>query len=281
MRTINSDDIVTVVARMCRQANYVLPDDMLRAVERAAHAETSETGRTILSQILENARIAARREMALCQDTGVAEVFVTLGSNVAIKGLPLADAVQKGVALGYTTGYLRASMVADPLRRVNTGDNTPAAVYIDIVPGDTLSVTILPKGGGTENASMLAMLQPNAGVDGVVDCVVAAVRSKGESACPPLVVGVGIGGTFSTVAGLAKKALLRPLGAPAADAYYGALEQRILSAVNALGIGPMGLGGVTTALAVHIRHAPCHIASLPVAVSMQCHCLRRMTEVIS
>lgn len=280
MRTITSDDIVAVVARMCRQANYVLPDDVLRAVDRAARAETSETGRAILAQIQENARIAAQREMALCQDTGVAEVFVALGSEVAITGLPLAQAIQKGVALGYTTGYLRASMVADPLRRVNTGDNTPAAVYIDVVPGTALSLTILPKGGGTENASMLAMLPPNAGVDGVVECVVAAVRSKGESACPPLVVGVGIGGTFSTVAGLAKKALLRPLDTPALDEYYAALEQQILKAINTLGIGPMGLGGVTTALAVHIRPAPCHIASLPVAVSMQCHCLRRMTEVL-
>lgn len=280
MRTISSDDIIAVVARMCRQANYVLPDDVLRTVERAARAEPSEAGRTILAQIQENARIAASREMALCQDTGVAEVFISLGSAVSVTGLPLAEAVQKGVALGYTTGHLRASMVADPLRRANTRDNTPAAMYVDIVPGDTITVTILPKGGGTENASMLAMLPPNAGVDGVMDCVVAAVRNKGESACPPLVVGVGIGGTFSTVAGLAKKALLRPLGAPAADDFYAGLEQRLLNAVNGLGIGPMGLGGATTALAVHIRPAPCHIASLPVAVSMQCHCMRRMTEVI-
>ena len=280
MKTISSGTITEVVSRLCHQANYYLPEDVLRALDHAYTREESERAREIIEQIRENARIAAHKEMALCQDTGIAEIFVTMGSGVSVTGSTLPEAIQEGVARGYTTGFLRTSMVCDPLRRVNTGDNTPATITIDIVAGDGLSITILPKGGGTENASVVTMMAPNTGMEGLMDCVVETVKTKGMNACPPLIIGVGVGGSFSTVAGLAKKALLRPIGSPAIDDYYATIEKRVLSAINALGIGPMGLGGVTTALAVHIQPAPCHIASLPVAVNMQCHCMRRLTEVI-
>jgi fumarate hydratase subunit alpha len=280
MREIAAKKITEVVAQLSQQANYFLPEDVWRSLEEAYQKEGSDTGRDIFGQILENARDAGQRGIALCQDTGTADLFLRIGQDVHVTGGNLRDAVNTGIADGYTRGYLRKSIVADPLDRKNTGNNTPANIYIDVVPGDRLEITILPKGGGSENASALKMLTPSAGWQGVRDFVLELVRSKGVNACPPLVIGVGVGGSFSSVAGLAKKALLRNIGAPTADPRYAAKEKELLDAVNATGIGPMGLGGVVTALAVHIEHAPCHIASLPVAVSMQCHSCRRKTETL-
>lgn len=280
MRTIPAAKITETVARLCQQANYLLPRDMQEALSRAFHKEESQRARTVLTQITDNARVAREKSIALCQDTGIAEVFVNLGQDAHIEGAILQDAVNKGVALGYTMGYLRTSIVADPLDRTNTNDNTPAQLTVAIVPGDCIEITVLPKGGGTENASALRMFSPSAGWPSIVEFVLETVREKGINACPPLIVGVGIGGSFSAVAKLAKSALLRQVGSAPDDRVYAAREKDLLDAVNALGIGPMGLGGRTTALAVHIEHAPCHIACLPVAVAMCCHSLRRMTETI-
>jgi fumarate hydratase subunit alpha len=280
MRTIPAAKITEAVARLCQQANYLLPRDVREALTKALHKEESPRAREILTQISDNARVAQKKSIALCQDTGIAEVFLNLGQDVHIEGELLQDAVNQGVALGYTMGYLRTSIVADPLDRVNTNDNTPAQLTIAIVPGDQLEIVVLPKGGGTENASALRMFPPSAGWPAIVEFVLETVREKGINSCPPLVVGVGIGGSFSAVGKLAKSALLRPVDSAPSDGAYAAREKELLDAVNALGIGPMGLGGRTTALAVHIGHAPCHIACLPVAIAMHCHCLRRMTETL-
>lgn len=280
MREIKAQKITETVATLCQQANYFLPDDVWRTVEAASRKETGEPARSVLGEILENAQLAAKKGVALCQDTGVTDVFIRLGQDAHITGGTLADAVNKGVAEGYTKGYLRKSMVANPLNRKNTGDNTPAQIYIESVAGDKIEITVLPKGGGSENASALKMLTPAAGWEGIKDFVLETVKAKGISSCPPLVVGVGIGSDFSSVGRLAKKALLREVGKPSGDIGYAEREQELLKAVNALGIGPMGYGGGLTALAVNIEFAPCHIASLPVAVSMQCHSCRRRTETI-
>jgi fumarate hydratase subunit alpha len=280
MRTIAAAKIAETVARLCQQANYLLPHDVQEALGKALHKEESPRAREVLTQISENARVAQERSIALCQDTGIAEVFVNLGQDVHIEGEILQDAVNRGVALGYTMGYLRTSIVADPLDRANTNDNTPAQLTVAIVPGDRIEITVLPKGGGTENASALRMFPPSAGWPAIVEFAIETVREKGINACPPLIVGVGIGGSFSAVAKLGKSALLRQVGSQPRDGAYAAREKELLDTVNALGIGPMGLGGRTTALAVHIEHAPCHIACLPVAIAMCCHSLRRMTETL-
>jgi fumarate hydratase subunit alpha len=280
MRIIPAATITETIARLCQQANYFLPFDVEDALIEASQKEGSPRAREILTQISGNANVARERSIALCQDTGIAEIFVNLGQEVHIDGEILQDAVNKGVARGYAMGYLRTSIVADPLDRVNTNDNTPAQLTLVIVPGDRIEITVLPKGGGTENASALRMFPPSAGWPGIVEFVLETVREKGINACPPLVVGVGIGGSFSAVGKLAKLALLRPVGSVPAAGAYAARERELLDAINALGIGPMGLGGRTTALAVHIEHAPCHIACLPVAIAMNCHSMRRMTETI-
>ena len=280
MRTIPAAKITETVARLCQQANYHLPRDVQEALTKSLQREGSPRAREILTQISDNARTAQEKSIALCQDTGIAEIFMNLGQDVHIDGEILQDAVNKGVALGYTMGYLRTSIVADPLDRVNTNDNTPAQLTLAVVPGDRIEISVLPKGGGTENASALRMFPPSAGWPAIVDFVLETVREKGINACPPLVVGVGIGGSFSSVGKLAKTALLRAVGSAPAAGAYAARESELLDAVNALGIGPMGLGGRTTALAVHIEHAPCHIACLPVAIAMHCHSMRRMTETI-
>ncbi len=280
MKEITAAKITETVARLCQQANYYLPQDVWQALERYYQKETSESGREILQQILENARYAGQREIALCQDTGLTEIFVKLGQDVCVTESGLEDAIQKGVAAGYQKGYLRKSIVSDPLIRKNTGDNTPAVIYTSLVPGDKVEITVLPKGGGSENASSLGMLTPSAGWEGVREFVLAAVNAKGASACPPIIVGVGIGGSFSSVGKLAKQSFLRDIGAPSKDPFYAEKEQELLTEINRSNIGPMGLGGLTTALAVHIETAPCHIASLPVAVSMQCHSCRKRTEVL-
>ena len=280
MKEITSGKIAETVSKLCRHANCFLPEDVWRSLEEAYQKETGERARDIFRQVLENARIAGQKEMALCQDTGITDVFIKLGQGVRVTGGSLKDAVNTGVAEGYARGYFRKSVVKDPLRRENTGDNTPAQIYIESVPGENLEITVLPKGGGSENASAMKMLVPSAGLQGVKDFVLGTVKAKGGNACPPLVIGVGIGGSFSTVAVLAKKALLRKTGTPSSDPLYAKLEKELLSDINMTGIGPMGLGGGITALGVHIEHAPCHIASLPVAVSMQCHSCRRKTEML-
>jgi len=279
MREIAASKITDTVARLCKDANFYLPEDVVRSIASAYKTETSESGKEILGQLIENAKIAQTKNIPLCQDTGITDVFVKIGQEVRVTGGLLGDAVNKGVALGYSQGYLRKSVVSDPLERKNTGDNTPASIYSEVVPGDKIEFTVLPKGGGSENTSAVRMLVPSAGWDGVKDFVLQTVRAA-VNACPPMVVGVGIGGSFSSVALLAKKALLRKIGTDNKLTFYDMQERDLLKEINKTGIGPMGLGGITTALAVHIETAPCHIASLPVAVSIQCHSCRRITEVI-
>lgn len=273
MRTIAAEEITTVVARLCRKANAALGEDVLRALAEAREQEESPQGRDVLDKLLANARLAREEGMPLCQDTGVAVVFLEVGQDLHIAG-DLEAAVHEGVRQGYREGYLRASVVRHPLDRVNTGDNTPVVIHYRIVPGDRLRITVAPKGAGSENMSALRMLKPADGIEGVKRFVLEVVKKAGPNACPPLVVGVGIGGTMEKAALLAKEALLRPLGSRAADPLAAALEEELLAAINCLGIGPLGLGGRVTALAVHVAVYPCHIASLPVAVNLNCHAAR-------
>ena len=280
MKEITVAKITDTVSELCQKANVILPEDVTKALDAGALKEKSSNGLGIFREIIENFTKAKVSLNALCQDTGVTEVFIKLGQEVHVAGGRLTDAIQEGVRDGYKKGYLRNSIVNDPLERKNTGDNTPAVIYTEIVPGDALEITVLPKGGGTENASVLGMLLPLEGWEGAKKFILKAVLEKGIRSCPPLVVGIGIGGSFSSVAMLSKKALLRPIGSSAKDAVYAKKEKELLDEINASGMGPMGLGGDVTALAVHIESAPCHIASLPVAVSMQCHSCRRMTASI-
>ncbi len=280
MRNINAELITESVKRLCMNANYYLGEDVVAALENARGKEESPLGREIINQILENARIAKDEKMPLCQDTGLAAFFVELGQDVHVEGGNFEEAVQEGVRQGYKEGYLRKSIVEDPLRRKNTGDNTPAVISIRIVPGDRIKITILPKGGGSENMSAVKMLKPSDGEDGVKSFVVDTVMKAGGNPCPPIIVGVGIGGTFDKCAYLAKKALLRPIGSAHPDPYYAAMEKELLEKVNNTGVGPQGLGGRVTALAVHIEAHPCHIASLPAAVNTQCHSARHKEVVI-
>jgi fumarate hydratase subunit alpha len=275
MREIEYQAVVKAVKRLCIDAAYFLPEDVKLSLDKAANTEESPLGRTILRQCIVNARIASTDNLPICQDTGFAVYFVNLGSDVHIKGGVLTDAIQEGTRQGYSEGYLRKSIVLDPVfNRKNTGDNTPAVVHIDLVPGDVLSITVAPKGGGSENMSRVAMLKPSDGIDGIIEFVVHTVIQAGGNPCPPTIVGVGIGGTFEKVAYLSKKALLRSIGSKHPDAAYANLEQTMLAKLNASGVGPQGLGGRTTALAVHIETFPCHIASLPVAVNLNCHAAR-------
>lgn len=275
MRTIEYNTIVNAVTALCLKAAYDLPDDVMRGLEDALTHERSERGRSFLEQCIENARIAAHERMPICQDTGFAVYFVELGQDVHIAGGSLYDAVNAGTARGYREGYLRKSIVTDPLfARRNTGDNTPAVIHVELVPGDRLSILLAPKGGGSENMSALKMFPPSAGRAGIVEFVVDAVIRAGGNPCPPTIVGVGIGGTFEKVAYLAKKALLRPLGRPHPEPPYAELERELLARINASNTGPQGLGGDTTALAVHVEYFPCHIASLPAAVNLNCHAAR-------
>jgi fumarate hydratase subunit alpha len=281
MRKIKAKQITETVSRLAQQANFYLPQDVLRGVSDAYEAEKSERARKILSQILENAKIAEKRNIPLCQDTGIAQVFLKLGQEAEIVEGDLTQAINDGVKDGYSKGYLRMSILFDPLNREkNTGTNTPCEIYTEIVPGSKLEITFLPKGGGSENASALKMLNPSEGWNGVKQFVLETVKAKGANACPPLVVGVGIGGSFSSVGMLAKKALLRDIGKPSECPSCLIREKELLKLINGTGIGPMGLGGKTTAFSVNIMTAPCHIATLPVAVSMQCHSCRRKTEVL-
>ncbi|MBF1186767.1 MAG: fumarate hydratase [[Eubacterium] sulci] len=279
MREIDSSLISEVVARLCIDANYHLPPDMKRQIISSSKEESWETASIILDQIIENFNIADENLQPICQDTGLACVFLSIGQDVHIKG-NLEEAVNEGVRKGYSQGYLRKSVVSDPLNRVNTGDNTPAMIYYDICPGDKIKITVAPKGFGSENMSQIKMLKPSDGIEGVKDFVIKVVEDAGPNPCPPIVVGVGIGGTFDKAAYLAKKALMRPVDQRNSEDFYAELEEELLEKINALGIGPQGFGGKTTALAVNIEKFPTHIAGLPVAVNINCHVTRHMTEEI-
>ena len=279
MREIDSSLISEVVARLCIDANYHLPPDMKKQIISSSKEESWETASIILDQIIENFNIADENLQPICQDTGLACVFLSIGQDVHIKG-NLEDAVNEGVRKGYSKGYLRKSVVSDPLKRVNTGDNTPAMIYYDICHGDKIKITVAPKGFGSENMSQIKMLKPSDGIEGVKDFVIKVVEDAGPNPCPPIVVGVGIGGTFDKAAYLAKKALMRPVDQRNSELFYAELEEELLEKINALGIGPQGFGGKTTALAVNIEKFPTHIAGLPVAVNINCHVTRHMTEEI-
>jgi fumarate hydratase subunit alpha len=275
MRDIEAQEVTKTVSQLFQEANFFLSDDVLASLRQARENEESPVGREVIDRILENAKISAGEKMPLCQDTGTAVVFLELGQDAHIVGGDLYTAVNEGVRQGYDKGYLRKSMVRQPYsQRVNTKDNTPAVIHTDVVSGDRLRIIVLPKGGGAENMARLAMLPPARGRQGVIDFVVKAVDEAGSNPCPPVIVGVGIGGTAEKATLLAKKALLRKVGEPNPDAEVAELEKDILRRVNNLGIGPMGYGGRITALAVHIEVFPAHIASLPVAVNLQCHSAR-------
>lgn len=274
MRNIDSKVIEDTVARLCIEANLRLPPDVINAIERAEKAEPWDGAKRILSLLGDNVRIASEKTLPVCQDTGMACVFVELGQDVHIEG-DFEQAVNNGVRRGYGEGYLRKSVVCDPLRRVNTGDNTPALVTVKLTRGDKMRITVMPKGFGSENMSALKMLKPADGVEGVRNFVLDTVEKAGANPCPPIIVGVGIGGSFDKAACLAKHALLRPVDEPNPDEYYAALESELLDKINALGIGPQGFGGKTTALAVLIEAMPTHVAGLPVAVNISCHATRR------
>jgi fumarate hydratase subunit alpha len=281
MRDINVKEVTKAVSRLFQEACYHLPEDVVTALKQAREAEESPVGRKVLDRILDNAEIAAKGEIPICQDTGDAVVFLELGQDVHIVGGDLYSAINEGVRQGYSEGYLRKSMVSRPFSaRINTKDNTPAIIYTDIVPGDRLKIIAKPKGGGAENMSRLAMLTPAMGRQGVIDFVVKAVDEAGSNPCPPVIVGVGIGGTVEKTVLLAKKALVRKVGEPNPDPEVAELEKEILNRVNNLGIGPMGYGGRITALAVHAEVFPAHIASLPVAVNLQCWCARHKEAIL-
>lgn len=279
MREVSAAEITTVVRGLFIDSNINLGDDVLAAFRQALQTEESPTGREVLSELIENAGIAREEQIAICQDTGLAVVFVELGQDVHVVGGDLNAALHEGVRQGYKDGYLRKS-ACHCFTRKNTGDNTPAIIHVEIVPGDRIKVTAAPKGGGSENMSQVMMLTPAVGMEGVKEYVVRRVRESGANPCPPVVVGVGIGGTFEQAALIAKKALLRPLGSRNEDPDVAALEGDLLARINDLGIGPQGYGGRTTALAVHVNMMPCHIASLPVAVNIQCHAHRHKEAVI-
>jgi fumarate hydratase subunit alpha len=279
MRQIEVAKVTQAVKEAAIAANYEPGEDLLRALARGAAAEESEAGREIFRQLLENARIAREERVPMCQDCGLAVVFVELGQDVHLVGGSFEMAIHEGVRQGYGEGYLRKSL-CHPLTRANTGDNTPAVIHTEIVGGDSLRLVVVPKGGGSENMSRVHMLKPAEGWAGIKEKVVATVREAGPNPCPPIIVGVGIGGTFERAAYLSKKALIRELGLPHADPELAKLEQELLLAVNDLGIGPQGLGGRITALAVQLLMQPCHIASLPVAVNIQCHASRHQEVIL-
>jgi len=280
MREISARLITEKVADLCIQANYHLGQDVIDAMKRGLEKEESPTGRAILEQLLENAAIAKEGEFPICQDTGFAVFFVELGQEVHVVDGGLTDAITAGVIKGYGEGFLRKSIVSDPLKRQNTGNNTPPVIWIDVVAGEQMKITMAPKGGRSENLSEGAMLTPADGAEGVKNFVVDKVRRSGGNPCPPIVVGVGIGGTFEKVAYLAKKSILRPVGHRNPDPYYAAMEEELLERVNQLGVGPQGLGGRITALDVHVEVFPCHIASLPAAVNIQCHAARHKEVIL-
>jgi fumarate hydratase subunit alpha len=274
MRDIHVSAITDAVKKLCMEANVSLEPDVLRAFDRALGTERSPAGKQVLQILKDNAELARTRRIPYCQDTGMVVCFVELGQDIHVTGGGLEDAINEGVRQGYTEGYLRASIVRSPFDRVNTGDNTPAVIHLDVHPGATLKIMIMAKGGGCENRSKYTMFTPAAGLPAVKDFVVECVKTAGPDACPPLILGVGIGGTFEKAAILSKKALFRELGSPNPDAMLDGLEKELLERANRLGIGPQGYGGDTTSLGIHILSYPCHITSLPVAVTIECHAHR-------
>ncbi len=279
MRTINAQTITETIARLCVEANRNLPEDVARALHAALDEEPFAPAKDLLSLLTKNEQIARSTQMPICQDTGMAVVFADVGQDVHIEG-DFTAAVNEGVRRGYTDGLLRKSVVGDPLRRVNTKDNTPAVQHVRLVPGDTLTLTVAPKGFGSENMSRLQMLTPASGVDGVRQFVLDTVRAAGANPCPPMILGIGIGGDFEQVAENAKRALMLPIGRKNDNPYYAALEDELLARINETGIGPQGLGGKTTCLGLHIIAAPTHIAGLPVAVNVSCHVTRHASAVL-
>ena len=280
MRTIHTEEIISNIRQMCIEANHMLTPDMQKALECAVTDEKSPIGQKVLGQLQDNLQIAQEDTIPICQDTGMAVVFLEIGQDVHFEGGSLTDAINEGVRQGYVDGYLRKSVVKDPLIRENTKDNTPAVIHYDLVPGDKVKITAAPKGFGSENMSRIFMLKPADGIEGVKNAILTAVKDAGPNACPPMVVGVGIGGTFEKCALLAKKALTRPVDGRSSIPYVKELEEELLATINRLGIGPGGLGGSTTALAVNIDTYPTHIAGLPVAVNICCHvnrhCVREL-----
>ncbi len=281
MREINVREISEKVARLCVEANYYLGEDVEASYHQAAEKEESPVGKEVLKQLIDNVNLAREQQVAMCQDTGLAVVFIEVGQEVRLTGGNLKDAINDGIRRGYEEGYLRKSAVKEPIwNRVNTGDNTPGIIHYDIVEGEKIKIKVAPKGGGAENMSALKMLKPSDGLQGVIDFVVEQVENAGPNPCPPTVLGVGVGGTFEKAAFLSKKALLRPLGEPHPQPNYANLEKEILQRVNSLGIGPQGFGGRVTTLAVHVEYYPTHIASLPVAVNFNCHASRHKEAVL-
>lgn len=280
MRELRVAVITAAIAELSMDANYNLGDDVYHAFKSALATETSSVGKNVLDQLIVNAEIAKEEQVPICQDTGYAVIFVELGQDVHLVGGDLYAAINEGVRQGYSNGYLRKSIVSDPFKRINTTDNTPAVIHLKIVPGDKVKLIVAPKGGGSENMSAVKMLNPSDGAKGVLDFVIDAVSKAGSNPCPPILVGVGIGGTFEKVAYLAKKALLREVGSVHPDQFYAEMEKEILTKINKLGIGPQGYGGRTTALAVFIETYPAHIASMPVAININCHAARHKEKVI-
>ena len=280
MRELPVSAITHAVARLCIDANTNLPPDVCRAIADFQNREDWPVARTVLDKIVENYQIAAGEQVPICQDTGMACVFLEIGQDVHLTGGDLREAVDEGVRRGYETGFLRKSVVADPVRRGNTGDNTPAMLYTEIVPGEQVKITVVPKGFGSENMSAIRMFKPSAGLQGIKDFILETVEAAGPNPCPPMVIGVGIGGTFDKAALLAKKALMRPLDEPNPDPFYAELEGEMLEKVNALGIGPQGFGGLTTAIGLNIETLPTHIAGMPCAINISCHVTRHASEVL-
>ena len=280
IRTIHTSEIVENIKEMCIEANHFLSSDMDMALKQAVQTEKSELGRKILNQLQDNLKIASEEMIPICQDTGMAVIFLEVGQDVHFEGMTIEDAVNEGVRRGYIEGYLRKSVVSDPIIRENTKDNTPAVIHYSIVSGDKVKITLAPKGFGSENMSRVFMLKPADGIEGVKNAILTAVRDAGPNACPPMVVGVGIGGDFEQCAYLSKKALCRDVSLRNSDEYYAKLEEELLSLINELDIGPQGFGGKTTALAVNIEKAPTHIAGLPVAVNIGCHVTRHSSKII-
>lgn len=278
IRNVNTDEIISNVKEMCIEANHYLSPDMDQAMKAAVDAEKSELGKKILCQLQENLKIADEEMIPICQDTGMAVIFIEVGQDVHFEGMPIEDAINEGVRQGYTEGFLRKSVVGDPLIRENTKDNTPAIIHYSIVPGDKVKITMAPKGFGSENMSRVFMLKPADGIEGVKNAILTAVKDAGPNACPPMVVGVGVGGTFEKCAILAKKALTRPVGEHSEISYVKDMEIEMLEKINKLGIGPGGLGGTTTALAVNINTYATHIAGLPVAINICCHVNRHVVR---
>lgn len=280
MREIQASMITDTIERLCIEANQVLPDDIKKSIQTCRSCEDGQIASGILDNIIENYEIAENEQVPICQDTGMACVFLEIGQDVHITGGDLSEAVDEGVRRGYTNGYLRKSVVKDPVRRGNTGDNTPAMLYTEIVPGENIKITVGPKGFGSENMSAIRMFKPSAGIEGIKDFILETVETAGPNPCPPMVVGVGIGGTFDKAALLAKKALMRPVDSENEDPYYADLEKEMLEKINQLGIGPQGFGGKTTALGLNIETMPTHIAGMPCAINISCHVTRHKTEVI-